>query len=88
MFQSGRDRRFRALWQQHQFEQLCERQRSDAEHVAPRPVKRAAVLPFPRTETPTGPMQIEGKIIRFDVAAANLSEPKLGSRSPRKRGTR
>jgi tetratricopeptide (TPR) repeat protein len=88
VFQSGRDRRFRALWQQHQFEQLCERQRTDAEQVTPRPVKHAAVLPFLRTETPAGPMQIDGKIIRFDLAAANLSEPRLGNPSPRQRGTR
>jgi tetratricopeptide (TPR) repeat protein len=88
VFQSGRDRRFRALWQQHQFEQLCERQRIDADQVAPRPVNRTAILPFLRTDAPAGPMQIDGRIIRFDAAAGNLTEPKHGNQAPRRRGTR
>jgi tetratricopeptide (TPR) repeat protein len=87
LFQSSRDRRFRALWQQHQFEQLCQRHHVDAEASAPRPAVRAAVLPFLRMTQPADPMEIDGRSIRFD-GAATLPMPRQGQPAPRKRGTR
>jgi Tfp pilus assembly protein PilF len=64
LFQNARDPRFRALWQQHQFEWLARQQRRGN---AISPARRPAVLPFPR-KTPRPTVHVDGKIIRFDRA--------------------
>jgi tetratricopeptide (TPR) repeat protein len=91
VFQSGRDRRFRALWQQHQFEQLSERHAVDAVPPAPRREAQPVVLAFVRDGTPAGPRHVDGKIIRFDRAADSVASrlplPKRNPRTPRRRET-
>lgn len=67
-FQRPRERRFRALWQQHQFAQLCAEQQSRAEAAVARTDVRPMVVPFVAKKRTKRTLHVEGKIIRFDGA--------------------
>jgi tetratricopeptide (TPR) repeat protein len=77
-FQAARDRRFLAMWQEHEFAQLAARQpKADAvSNAASRPVMASMVLPFLRVETRPPVAPVDGKIVRFD-APATTSHPAL-----------
>jgi Flp pilus assembly protein TadD len=68
-FLHGRDRRFHALWQQQQFAELAQQQQARADAAVPRQRSGPQVLPLLRTHT-AAPLHVEGRIIRFDAAAA------------------
>ena len=81
-FQRGRDRRFLALWHQHQFEQRSAEQHASAESPAPG-VGRPTFLPFRRSNAARpASLHVEGKIIRLDLesdrAGATLPLRKKG----------
>jgi Tfp pilus assembly protein PilF len=80
-FRHPRDRRFKALWQQHQFAQLC------AEQPSKTPVHpgecRPVVVPFAGSKQTTPTLRVSGKIIRFDSATLRL--PQRRPQSPRHR---
>jgi Flp pilus assembly protein TadD len=90
-FQHPRDRRYRALWQQHQFEQLCAEQRARARTRVPRGKGQPVVLPFLRTTPATPSMEVDGKIIRLDRAmgrdGATLPLPQRRPQNPRHRNS-
>ncbi len=67
-FQHPRDRRFRALWQQHQFERLCAEQKGRAGASGSRGDSRPPVVPFAGSARTNPTLQLGGKIIRFDSA--------------------
>ena len=80
LFRNRGDRRFTALWQQHRFQMLCEKQRR-SRRTQETIVVRPTLLPFVLTE-PRGTYQnLGGKTIRIDRAAP-LSEPKTPQRQP------
>jgi Tfp pilus assembly protein PilF len=86
LFQGNRDRRFQALWQQHQFAQLYTQQQADGDASATAERGRPVVLPFLRAARPMGPLEVEGKIIRIDRATdATIPMPKHASKSRRNR---
>jgi len=88
MFQSSQDRRFRALWQQHQFAQLHQEQQARAESAIPSVRTVPRLLPFLRN-VPASPRQVvDGKVIRLDAAADTIPPPKDRHRAPRNRGAR
>ena len=87
MFHNSQDRRFRTLWQQHQFARLREEQHTRAE-----PATKAAggprLLPFLRKKSPARQV-VDGKIIRFDAAATDtIPLPKDRRKTPRNRGAK
>jgi Flp pilus assembly protein TadD len=94
LFQSSRDPAFRALWREHQFEQLCHRQQPELERelepTAPSPAMRPMLLPFVRRTVGAYPLHVDGKILRFDrvteSSEASLPLPKRGPRTPRRSG--
>jgi len=89
MFQSSRDRRFRALWQQHQFAQLQFEQQIRAESAVPSVRSVPRLLPFLRTVPASSRQVVDGKVIRLDAAAADsIPLPKDRGRAPRNRGAR
>ncbi len=75
-FQHARDRRFDALWQQHQFAQVCAQQQARDEAYVRRS-QAPMVLPFGRADGPAGNVHVDGKIIRLDRAdSASVTHPK------------
>lgn len=83
LFANPGDRRFRALWDEHQFALLSEQQRARRTNAAGG-FGAPLLLPFTQG-TPTGKYTtLGGKTIRLDEAAP-LSEPKTQQRQPRRR---
>jgi hypothetical protein len=87
-FRCPRDRRLQALWQQHQFEELCAQQQARAGAPAPRGNRRPIMLPFLRAAGVRPTLHVDGKAIRFDVGdAGNVILP-LPQRRPGHPGNR
>jgi Tfp pilus assembly protein PilF len=82
LFRNSRDLRFRRLWQDFQFQQLCAAQ-SNEQSVRWGVVRtdRPILLPFVRPARPKSKQMAKGKVIRHDDAAAP-------SQPHRPRGTR
>jgi tetratricopeptide (TPR) repeat protein len=86
-FQHGRDRRFAALWQQHQFEELCATQPGEPE-TSVRTSQRPVILPFLRAAEPAPRLRVGGKVVRLDSADTSANVLPLPKRQPRNPGNR
>jgi Tfp pilus assembly protein PilF len=86
-FLHARDRRYAALWQQHQFEELCAQQQAQPESPAPR-AGHPMILRFLGSEQKPANGLVDGKIIRFDSAESGGTKLPLPKRRPRKPGNR
>jgi tetratricopeptide (TPR) repeat protein len=84
LFQQPRDRRYRALWQEHQFQMLYERQQQQRRERTAAVIAAPVLLPFEPVEAEGRYVGLGSKILRFD-RPAKLSEPKTSQRKPYRR---
>jgi tetratricopeptide (TPR) repeat protein len=82
LFAHPHDRRFRALWQQHQFQMLYEQQQQRRDRTAA--FAEPVLIPFVESEPSGKYVSLGSKTLRLDTAAP-LSEPKGPQRLPYRR---
>ncbi len=83
LFAHPRDRRFRALWELHQFQMLYERQQQQRRERTAAAIAAPVLLPFEPTSSPGKYVALGGKTIRL-YPPAPRREPKSAQRLPRR----
>jgi tetratricopeptide (TPR) repeat protein len=69
LFEHPRDRRFRALWQQHQFQMLYEQQQKQRRERTAAAIAAPVLIPFVEQEGSGKYAELGGKTIRLDPPA-------------------
>lgn len=84
LFNHPRDRRFRTLWQEHQFEMLYQQQERERRERTAAVISMPVLLPFTATEGDGRFTVLGGKTLRLDPARP-LGRPKGGQRQSQRR---